>query len=210
MNFYVGSIVVSIIFKIITQIRKITYKVTSSEKINYLDIGKYNVANKKTLSMEMLINMVINLLTLLIPGINLFVYGYGLYRTGNKGIRRRETISRENMFSIAKVISVYENQKSIEESFKIDGLSKKEIKKEVKLANEELGYTYITDRMYKDIKASKEAIDYLKNIENNDNLDLSRKDKIKLLREYRKVFTSGSKEFIKPLEKLKTKTSKSV
>lgn len=197
MNFYVGSIIVSIILKIITHVRGTIYKTNSSEKINYLDIGKYNVSNKK----HMLVITGMNLLILLIPGINLFVYGYVLYKSGDLEIRRKQAINREVMFSLTKIINAYENQKSIEEAFKIDGLSEDEIKRETKLANQELGYTYITDKMYDDIKASQEAINYLKDIEHNENLELSRKDKIKLLREYRKSFVSGSKETIKPIEK---------
>ena len=73
--------------------------------------------------------------------------------------------------------------------------------KEVRLGNQELGYTYITDEMYDDIKASKKAMDYLSEIESYGCLNLTRDDVIKLLREYRKAFTSGSKETLKPIEK---------
>ena len=105
------------------------------------------------------------------------------------------------MVSPQSLMKIYENQASIEDALRIDGLSEEEIINEVKLANQESGHEYITDRMYEDIKASQSAIEYLNEFEQNEDLNLTRKDKIKLLREYRKAFTSGSKETLKPIEK---------
>jgi hypothetical protein len=199
MNFYIGTIIASIIFKIIAKIKEVSYMANSLKKINYLDIGKYNVSSKRMLGEKSLPIAVINLIILLIPGINLFAYGYILYKSQNKELISKNSISREVMFSIPRIIEIYENQKSIEDSFKIDGLSKEEIRKETRLGNQELGYAYITDDMYNDIKVSKNAIEYLNKFEQNKNL--TRKDKIKLLREYKKAFINVSKDNIEPIEK---------
>lgn len=199
MNFYLGTIALSIVFQLIAQIKGAIYKSNNPEDINYLDIGKYNVLNKKFLRIGLLVVIGTNLLILFIPVVNVLLYGYTLCKAGHTLNQRVN--NGKVMVSPQSLMKIYENQASIEDALRIDGLSEEEIINEVKLANQESGHEYITDRMYEDIKASQSAIEYLNEFEQNEDLNLTRKDKIKLLREYRKAFTSGSKETLKPIEK---------
>lgn len=208
MNFYLGTIAVSIVLEITAQIKGAIYKSNNVEDINYSNIGKYNVFDKKTLAIGLAMIWGLNLLVLLIPVINVLLYGYTLYKAGDSRYLDKKVNQRNLMLSPVTLLNTYDRQCSIEDSFKIDGLSKEEIKEQMKIINQESGYAYITKKMYDDIKASQEAIDYLNEFEQNEELNLTRKEKIKLLREYRKAFASGSKETIKPIEKTLKLTNK--
>jgi len=208
MNFYLVTIAVSIILEITAQIKGAIYKSNNVEDINYSNIGKYNVFDKKTLAIGLALIWGLNLLVLLIPVINVLLYGYTLYKAGDSRYLDKKINQRNLMLSPITLLNTYDIQCSIEDSFKIDGLSKEEIKEQMKIINQESGYAYITKKMYDDIKASQEAIDYLNEFEQNEELNLTRKDKIKLLREYRKAFVGGSKETIKPIEKTLKLTNK--
>lgn len=107
----------------------------------------------------------------------------------------------KKIFDFEAIMTVYKKQKVMEDSLKLDGLSKKEIKKQIKLANEENGYIYINRKIYEDVKACKEAVDFMNEIDIYSDLELLSKEKIKLLKEYRNAFVSDSKETIKPIQK---------
>lgn len=201
MNIYLGTIAISIVLQIVADIKGAIYKSNNPNDITYLDIGKYSVLSKKILMIGLSFEFILRLVFLLIPGINI-VYGCVLNSTlVNEEARRKNTNTRKVILSPQSLMKIYENQTSIEEAFKIDGLSEEEISEQVKLANQESGHTYITNDMYNDIKASQDAIEFLDEFEQSEELNLTRKEKIKLLREYRKAFAKNSKETLKPIEK---------
>lgn len=200
MNWYISSIVVSGVINFISNriLENKVYKDISY--ISYNDIGKYNLTNEK----NKLKNYAKVLILFLTPGVNIIsaLLLLGVTMMENKKGGELDIIFklRKKESDPAELIKVYELQKSLEDSFKLEGLNAEEIKEQIKLGNKEFGYKYISKEAYEDIEASKEALTFVGDMEFNDNLDLSPKQRLKLLKEYRKAFVS-CQETMKPIEK---------
>lgn len=96
---------------------------------------------------------------------------------------------------------MYEQQQELEDVLNLDGLTEEQIAENIKLAYEENGAKIINEEIYKDMKSSEEAVTFFKELEMNEDITVSPRERIKLLKEYRKAFVSDSKETLKPIQK---------
>ena len=72
-------------------------------------------------------------------------------------------------------MDVYKNQKELDKSMadylRLEGLEEKEINEQIELAYKDSNYRQITDKMYEDIKASDQAITFMRELEFYENLN---------------------------------------
>ena len=191
LQIYILSILISIILNIIGG-NKIKNSLPLNDEIEYDENGKYetkkfNIKNLGSLALLFIpiINILISVFTTAIA-----FSGYLKNNNINKFINQKDDI--EN------IIEVYKGQEKQKDMLLLEGLSEKEALKEIERGNSSQGLKYISEEMYRDILAAKEAKDFF-----NQTLLLegfTRKEQIELLKEYRKAFLS-EKEALKPIEK---------
>ena len=152
-------------------------------------------------------NELIDWALLLCPfGINVIATSLAFYATCKKSVVDRfiKSINKYE-FDPQLLMDEYKKQKelnkSMADSLRLEGLNEKEIQEQIKLSYKDHRYRPITDEMYKDIKASEQAITFMKEIEFYENLNLTPQQRIKLLKEYKKAFLNEKKENQKPIQK---------
>jgi len=192
---YILSVLISLGFNCATKIIAKSKLRNEISNLTYEDIGKYDVVSFK----KKLKDVLEFLESILFPGLNL----YGNYQKYVEATKSKRLYTRFDKVFLNPdfLISLYKSQKAIEDSLKIEGLTEEEIQKHLVLASQERGHKYITKEIYDDIKASKDAINLVSDLEINDGLKLSSKERIKLLKEYRKALVNDSKETMIPIQK---------
>lgn len=201
MKLYALSIVITTIIDTLAEKNVQKHVFSDIKNISYAHIGKYKIKKK-----EILKELLIWTLYLCPFGVNILFALIVASKSSNKSFIDEYILSTNSYENDPDLLmDIYEKQKeldkSIEDSFKLEGLEEKEIKEQMNLAYEESKYKKITDEMYEDIKASHQALTFMKEIEFYENLDLTPQERIKLLKEYKKAFLNESKENQKPIEK---------
>jgi len=192
---YVLSVITSLGFSCATKIIASSKLRNDINNLTYGDIGKYDVVSFK----KKLKDVFEFLKSILFPGLNVYE-NYHKYKEVTKA-KRLYTRYDKAFLTPDFLINIYKTQKLIEDSLRLEGLTEQEIQKHLILAGQEVGHKYISEEVYEDIKASKEAMNIVKDLEVNDGLNLSSKERIKILKEYRKAILNDSKETMKPIQK---------
>lgn len=201
MKLYALSIIVASIINFLTENRAEKYVFSDIKNISYAHIGKYKVKNKNILK-----ELIMWGLYLCPFGINIIFTLIVAYASTKKNILDKFISTTNNYENDPNLlIDVYEQQKglekSMEDSLKIDGLKERKINRQIRLGYKHSDYRRISDKMYEDIKASDQAITFMKELEFYENLNLTPQERIKLLKEYKKAFLDNSKFNQEPIQK---------
>ena len=201
MKLYAISIIIASIINYLSEMKAENYVFSDIKNINYAHIGKYKIKKKNILK-----ELIVWGIYLCPFGINIIFSLIVVFLSYKKSVLdnvARYASSYENDPNL--LIDVYEKQKeldkSMKDSFKLEGLEEKEIKEQIGLAYKDSNYKKITDKMYEDIKASEQALTFMSELEFYENLNLTPQERIKLLKEYKKAFLNDSKDNQKPIQK---------